>query len=238
MSHGVTLVYCFQIHFFYRVRSSYAHARLTNYVHCLLTWTVLHPRRQDVHMIRLSKLTLQSQSAFGTTAQSRSFLSLSDLLSWNLGGFVHQMQALSRTLRRSAQLNARFGGAACPVTTSAASEASTASSVAPTRKDALSREFQVNQLVFDWYPLVSACKNLRVEAAKPAGSVFLLLPSRSSCCFEPGFELRLIGCFCRYIVGTQTVRINPSIRVTMLTSTGQCGHRQYAVSCSTACSHS
>lgn len=238
MSHGVTLVYCFQIHFFYRVRSSYAHARLTNYVHCLLTWTVLHPRRQDVHMIRLSKLTLQSQSAFGTTAQSRSFLSLSDLLSWNLGGFVHQMQALSRTLRRSAQLNARFAGAACPVTTSAASEASTASSVAPTRKDALSREFQVNQLVLTGIHLCPHARTCVWRLPSLLEVCFCLLPSRSSCCFEPGFELRLIGCFCRYIVGTQTVRINPSIRVTMLTSTGQCGHRQYAVSCSTACSHS
>ena len=57
------------------------------------------------------------------------------------------MYALGRTVRRGVQLNARFGEAACRVTTSAACEATVASSAAPSQKAAVSREFQVNQVV-------------------------------------------------------------------------------------------
>ena len=57
------------------------------------------------------------------------------------------MYALGRTVRRGVQLNARFGESACRVTTSAACEATEASSAAPSQKAAVSREFQVNQVV-------------------------------------------------------------------------------------------
>lgn len=141
------------------------------------------------------------------------------------------MQAFSRTLRRGVQLNARFGDAACRVTTSAASETPAASSVAPTRKDALPREFQVRTR---WHHL-------------PAGTQFrglFILPEKRCClsssrlpsCVESCITSRLRGYCCRYIAGTQTERTSPSTKVTMLTSTGQCDGT--IIFSSSACLHS